>query len=375
MGAPQKGIEFIGPILAAMQWEIVRDRRHYEAPERYHAPPAPAKCNPLNGVDPSEKRTALPSFLRYHSFVHKLRLVSVAIFALASIASAQQTPIPLWPNGVPDSPPAAGLQKESSAPGDYKVAGQPISILSNVSVPSLTVVSPDSARNTGAAVVVFPGGGYNILAYDLEGTEVCDWLHSIGVTCVLVKYRVPIKDHFPKSTADLQDAQQAMRITRSHAAEWHINPNRIGVLGFSAGGHLAAVLSNHFDYKPAGAPDAAINARPDFALIIYPGYLAEGPALDKLAPEVQPSATTPPTFLLQAEDDPVHEECALVYFQALKQAKVPAELHIFAEGGHGYGLRPTKLPVTHWPVYAETWLHSIGMIDGPPPALATGAQH
>ena len=216
--------------------------------------------------------------------------------------------------------------------------------------------------------MVFPGGGYRILALDLEGTEVCEWLNSIGMTCVLVKYRVPFDGHYPEKVEDLEDAQQAMRLTRAHAAEWHIDPKRVGALGFSAGGHLVVILGNHADFKREGAPEtpeSKLDARPNFVLVIYPGYLSDAPDLTKIGSAIGPSANTPPTFLLQAEDDPVHEENSLLYFQALKELKVPAELHIYAQGGHGYGLRPTELPVTHWPVLAETWLHTIHVLGAP----------
>jgi acetyl esterase/lipase len=259
-----------------------------------------------------------------------------------------------------------GPERDITKPTDELIAGGRIIKITDVSVPTLAVFKPSHA-NTGAAVLVFPGGGYSILAYDLEGTEVCSWLNSIGVTCVLVKYRVPIQGHYPEKLADLEDAQRAMRLTREHAAEWKIDPHRIGVLGFSAGAHLAVVLSIHATqptYKPVDAADS-LDARPDFAVIIYPGYLAQPPELTHVSAGVQPDANTPPTFLVQAEDDPVHEENALVYFQALKQAKVPAELHIFAQGGHGYGLRPTDLPVTHWPALAETWFHTIHVLGKP----------
>jgi acetyl esterase/lipase len=175
-----------------------------------------------------------------------------------------------------------------------------------------------------------------------------------------------MEKRFPESTADLEDAQQAVRLTRSHAAEWHLDPHRVGVLGFSAGGHLVVILGNHPDFKRSQEPasESAISARPDFIVAIYPAYLADPPALTQLARGVDPSATTPPTFLLQAEDDPVHVENVLVYAQALKQLKVPAELHVYSEGGHGYGLRPSALPVTHWPSAVETWLHTIHILPG-----------
>ena len=265
-----------------------------------------------------------------------------------------------------------GPEQDITKPTDRLVDGRPLMHLTNVSQPTLAVYKPAAKADTGAAVVVLPGGGYRILAYDLEGTEVCSWLNSLGVTCVLTKYRVPInhadgkgQGHFPERTEDLEDAQQAMRITRTHAAEWKIDPARIGVLGFSAGGHLAAHHSNHSDFRYTGEPeaDAAISAKPDFAILIYPAYLTDA-SLTTLAPEVTPTAATPPTFLVQAEDDPVHVEDVLLYFQGLKNVKVNGELHVFANGGHGYGLRPGSLPVTHWPEFAATWLRTIKALPG-----------
>jgi acetyl esterase/lipase len=246
---------------------------------------------------------------------------------------------------------------------DNLIAGKPLIRLGNVSVPTLTLYKP-TGYNTGAAVVVFPGGGYNILAIDLEGTEVCDWLNSVGVNCLLLKYRVPNTGPYPKSPAALQDAQRAMGLAREHAAEWGIDPHRIGVLGFSAGGHLAAAISTHYEkrlYDPIDAADS-LSCRPDFAVVIYPGYLALADKNFAPNPDIVPTADTPPTFIVQAEDDPVHVENALVYFQQLKNAKVAAELHIYAHDGHGYGLRRTALPVTNWPQSVETWLHTIKIL-------------
>jgi len=236
--------------------------------------------------------------------------------------------------------------------------------VTNVSKPSLTVFPAPAGNNTGAAALVFPGGSYIRLAYNIEGTEVCEWLNSIGMTCVLVKYRVPEDGHYPENVEDLEDAQQAMRITRAHAAEWHIDANRIGVIGFSAGAHLAVVLSTHPDFQGKTVPASAMDARPNFQMVIYPGWLngADG----KVNPAVLPTPQIPPTFLVQAENDyTAHVENSLVYFQALKDAKIPAELHLFTEGGHGFGLRPTALPISHWPQLAETWLHTIHIL-GPP---------
>jgi acetyl esterase/lipase len=246
---------------------------------------------------------------------------------------------------------------------DRPIAGKPIVRLGNVSKPTITLFSPKE-NNTGAAVVVFPGGAYRILAIDLEGTEVCDWLNTIGVTCVLLKYRVPDSGPLPKSQAALQDAQRAVGLVRAHAAEWHIDPNKIGVLGFSAGAHLAAALSTHFEQRLYDAVDAADrqSCRPDFAVVVYPGYLALSEQNFAANAEINPTEKTPPSFIVQTEDDPVHVENATSYFLQLKNAKVPAELHIYAEGGHGYGLRKTEQPVTGWPKLVETWLHTIAVL-------------
>ena len=268
------------------------------------------------------------------------------------------------PGAVPEAPENAPPEADTTTAKDNLIAGRPLVRLGNVSVPTLTLYKAKT-HNTGAAVVVFPGGGYNILAMDLEGTEVCDWLTSIGINCVLLKYRVPGTGPYPKSAAALQDAQRAMGLVREHAAEWGIDPKRVGVLGFSAGAHLAAALSTHYDkrlYDPVDDADK-LSCRPDFAVVIYPGYLALEEKNFAPNPEINPTADTPPTFLVQAEDDTVHVENALVYFQQLKNAKVSAELHIYAKGGHGYGLRRTELPVTDWPRAAETWLHTIGVLE------------
>jgi acetyl esterase/lipase len=271
--------------------------------------------------------------------------------------------LPLWPKGAPGASPNPPAEMDMTTAKDNLIAGRPLVRLGNVSSPTLTLYTP-KGKKSGAAVVVFPGGGYRILAIDLEGTEVCDWLNSAGITCVLVKYRVPDSGPYPKSSAALQDAQRAVGMVRSHASEWHIDPKRIGVLGFSAGAHLAAALSTHFEqrlYDPVDAADG-LSCRPDFAVIVYPGYLALAEQNFAPNPDIHVSDRTPPSFIVQAEDDPVHVENATVYFLALKNAKVPAEVHIYAEGGHGYGLRRTELPVTTWPLSVETWLHTIHVL-------------
>jgi acetyl esterase/lipase len=304
----------------------------------------------------------------------RIQLFAVALACATALAqkpswppSADHQTISLWPNGAPAAATNLPPEADMTTPKDNLVAGRPVIRLGNVTNPTLTLYPPHK-NDTGAAVVVFPGGAYRILAIDLEGTEVCSWLNSKGITCVLVKYRVPGTGPYPKSPAALEDAQRAVGIVRSHAADWHIDPHRVGVLGFSAGAHLAAALSTHFDhrlYEPVDATDQQ-SCRPDFAVIIYPGYLALADKEFALNPDLPVTSETPPSFILQAEDDPVHVENAVVYFLALKSAKVPAELHIYAQGGHGYGLRRTALPITNWPRRVETWLYTIRILSSAP---------
>ncbi len=305
------------------------------------------------------------------------------------------TQVAIWPGAAPDAQPVAGPEVAITTGKDSLVAGRPWISVGNVSRPTMTVYAP-KGKNTGAAVVVFPGGGYWVLAIDLEGTEVCDWLTSKGITCVLLKYRVPGEKPFPRSgpypdsPMALEDAQRTMGLVRFHAAEWHIDPHKIGVLGFSAGGHLVAAMSVHFAKRLYPAVDAADkeSCRPDFAVAIYPGHLSlsamqwdakqdakpavpypdHSSAADPnfvLNPDIAThiSRQTPPTFLLQNEDDDVDGvEQSLDYYGGLKKAGVPVEMHLYAQGGHAFGLRRTRFPATAWPQLVETWLSTIGML-------------
>ena len=300
--------------------------------------------------------------------------------------------VPIWPGAAPDAQPVAGPEAAMSSGKEWRVAGRPAVSVTNVSRPTMTVYSP-KGKNTGVAVVVFPGGGYQVLAIDLEGTEVCDWLTPEGITCVLLKYRVtdvgpfPKSGPYPESPMALEDSQRTVGLVRFHAAEWHIDPHKIGVLGFSAGGHLSAAISTHFAKRLYPAVDAADkeSCRPDFAVAIYPGHLSLSAAewdanqgarkfvvrhpatTDKhlgLNPDIPVTRQTPPTFLLQAEDDHVDSaDDSLAYYIALKKAGVPVEMHLYAQGGHAFGLRRTKFPVTGWPQLVETWLGTLGMIS------------
>ena len=281
----------------------------------------------------------------------------------------------IWPGAVPNAKAAVGPEGETLLRSDPLIAGRPWLQVSNVTRPTMTIYAP-KANNTGAAVVVFPGGGYRVLAIDLEGTEVCDWLTSIGVTCVLLKYRVPGSGpHWdtarnmrviPKIHTALQDAQRTIGILRHQAATWKIDPNKIGVLGFSAGGHLVAAIStNHRrSYTPVDEADKE-SCRPDFAVTLYPGHMSKNYRADLTAlnPTIRVTKSTTPTILIHAQDDPIDPvEYSLLYHKALIKAGVPAEMHLFAQGGHAFGLRPGKFPITQWPALVETWLGSIGII-------------
>jgi acetyl esterase/lipase len=337
-----------------------------------------------------------------------LLLALCATFSLGSVSaqtsgwqpSPGHTQIPIWPGAAPDPQPVKGPETVTTTGANDPVGGRQWTYAENVSRPTITVYSP-TGTNTGAAVVVFPGGGYQILAIDLEGTEVCDWLTQKGITCVLLKYRVtdvgpyPKSGPYPESPMALEDAQRALGLLRSHAAEWHIDPHKIGVLGFSAGGHLTVAISVHFDKRLYTAVDAAdqVSCRPDFAVAIYPGHLSRAsaeydagmgtkkyalPPPDPLSttdenlglnPDIHVAGQTPPTFLLQAEDDHIDSVYdSLSYYIALKKVGVPAEMHLYAQGNHAFGLRRAKLPITAWPQLVETWLGTIGMIPEPPPA-------
>ena len=300
--------------------------------------------------------------------------------------------VQIWPGAAPDPQPVAGPEYSETSGKDFLPGGRPAVGVSDVTRPTMTVYSP-KGRKTGAAVVVFPGGGYQTLAIDLEGTEVCDWLTPQGITCVLLKYRVtdagpyPKSGPYPESPMALEDAQRTLGLVRRHAAEWHIDPHKIGVLGFSAGGHLSAAISTHFEkrlYPPVDDADKE-SCRPDFAVAIYPGHLSlsaaewdanqgarkfmirkpEHEMADKelgLNPDIPVTRQTPPTFLLQAEDDHVDNvNDSLAYYIALKKAGVPVEMHLYAQGGHAFGLRRTKFPITGWPQLVDAWLRTIGM--------------
>lgn len=290
----------------------------------------------------------------------KFYILLIGCLYMNGNVTAQEKPVELFPGGAP------GETEARPERGDYEggdVGGKPVYRIRSVGAPAITVYQAPDEVASGAAVLVCPGGGYNLLAYDLEGTEVCRWLNEIGITAVLLKYRVPRREGRARHEAPLQDAQRALSYLRAHAGELNIDPERIGILGFSAGGHLAAMASTGFGQRTYPAIDEAdrVSCRPDFCLLVYPAYLS-GEAFG-LAPEIRVSPQTPPTFIAQAEDDRSHIDSSLFYYYALKQTGVPAEMHLYGSGGHGYGIRDTQQPVNEWLFRAEDWLNRLGIIE------------
>jgi len=269
------------------------------------------------------------------------------MLGLASALYADQTVIPLWPEGKVPLKTSDAL--ETADPGKDNIVR-----VSNVNVPSLTVFLAKDAGNPSPAVMICPGGGYGILAWDLEGTEMAQWLNGLGFSAFVLKYRVP-----NNRDGALCDAQRALGMIRAQAKAFNVDPKRLGIMGFSAGAHLSVRTSTNFEkrfYEPVDEADVQ-PCRPDFALIIYPAYLCtEGFAM---APELPVTAKVPPTFLIQAEDDGPYVDSSLAYFAALKAVKVPAELHLFPNGGHGYGLRKHGKATDAWPDLAATWLKRV----------------
>jgi acetyl esterase/lipase len=310
-------------------------------------------------------------------FVSLILVILTLAAGQSAIASAQapweptagHTQMPIWPGAAPDAEPTNGPEVAGTvldkADKPNLVGGKPWIYVDKVSQPTMTVYSPTGSNN-GVAMVVFPGGGYNVLAIDLEGTEICDWVTSKGITCVLLKYRVPCKKTGPylDCRMALEDAQRTVGLVRSRAAEFHIDPHRIGVIGFSAGGHMVAAISTHFEKRLYKSVDAADNesCRPDFAIALYPGHLAVPRTGFALNPDIRVTSRTPPTFLVQAENDPVDPvENSIVYHAALRKAGVPTEMHLYVKGGHAFGLRRTNFPITAWPLLVEKWLGEIGV--------------
>jgi acetyl esterase/lipase len=298
-----------------------------------------------------------------------LLLCAAVMLAVGLPASAADKPqvIDVWPDKPPGEKGNIGQEKITEPKASDK---QPVKRVTDVTHPTLTVFRPAKDKDTGAAVVIAPGGGYNILAWDLEGEEVAHWLNSIGVTGIILKYRVPRRPGDPKDAAPVQaemDAQRAASVVRSKAKELGIDPKRIGMLGFSAGGHLTAWTATNFDKRAYEAVDDIdkVSCRPDFAVLIYPAYLKVKDK-DELAPDIRVTKETPPCFFAHASDDGVSSENSALMYLALKKAKVPAEMHVYATGGHGFGLRASDKPCWTWPDRCAEWMKSQGLLSATP---------
>jgi acetyl esterase/lipase len=302
------------------------------------------------------------------------------LFVLLSIMNvlivrSQTVTLKLWPEGIP------GSKTDPSYVEKITITDGKTIRCEKVVTPDLTVFLPAPEKSNGAAVMICPGGGYGALAFDHEGNAIAKWLNDNGIAGIILKYRLPsdqiMKD---KSVGPLQDAQEAMRIIRRHASEWKIDPKRIGVIGFSAGGHLASTISTHYAEKVYDVKDD-ISARPDFSLLIYPvvsmdtlithrgsrnnllGIKPDDDQVRRFSNELQITAETPPAFLVHSsDDDAVPAMNSIGYYKGLQKNKIPAELHIFQKGGHGYGLAIGRGTESSWPDLCITWLKAIGLI-------------
>lgn len=300
-----------------------------------------------------ERGSMLRAFLRGS-------LAALAVVA-ASARGAEPVVVELWPGGTPE-PPAESIGPEKEI---VKQPADGIVRLTNVTRPQLTVFRPE--KPCGTAVIVCPGGGYGILAYEHEGTQVCDFLVRHGVTAVLLKYRVPAEPRLP-----LQDAQRAVGIVRKRAEEWGLAADRIGILGFSAGGHLAIMTALHADERTYDRDPAveAEDARPDFAIPVYPAYLTKKGTDAPLLPEIAVTAKSPPMCLVHATDDPWTAAGSGLLYLEYKKLGIPCELHVYAKGGHGFGMKPGPLPVNRWPERVIEWMAGAGLAPTPAAAAA-----
>ena len=292
------------------------------------------------------------------------RLLAFAFLIVPlAVPAAEPLVIDLWPGKPPGETKDLPPEVDTAKPDDKPVGDRKIQKITNVSKPTLAIFKPAKDKDTGAAVIICPGGGHFILAYDHEGTEAAEFLAAHGVTGIVLKYRVPARDKDKRWLAAVQDAQRAIRVVRGHAKEWGIDPKRIGILGFSAGGEtagLATILHDQAHYPPADETDK-LSARPDFAALIYPAYLVNK-AKTGLEDYAKPTKATPPMFLVYAYDDPVDPRNGLYLALAMKEVAVPCELHMYATGGHGYGMRNTGHPVNSWPVRCIDWMTKQGYL-------------
>jgi acetyl esterase/lipase len=305
------------------------------------------------------------------------RLVSALTVALCCFAAdpglAAENPlvVDLWPGKVPgDDAATIGAEKfiQLMVRGKaYEVGGKPTKWLTNVTKPTLTVYRPAQDKHNGVAMLICPGGGYHNLGWDVEGEEVAAWLNSIGVTGIILKYRCPRRPGDVRGEpplGPLKDAQRAVSLVRSRAAEWGIDSKKIGMVGFSAGGHLVGATATNFEHRAYDPIDGIdkVSCRPDFGIMLYSGYF-KLKGKDELSPTIRVTSAAPPLFLVHASDDTISEvDHSVIMYLAMKRAGVPAELHVFASGGHGFAVRPIDQPCAAWTRSCVDWLAHQGIL-------------
>jgi acetyl esterase/lipase len=305
---------------------------------------------------------ALDSIINYQiMFILKNSLV-LLFLSYIPIYGLTHEQLNLWPSDAPGDVKGEIGEEEYRYP---KPESNDVLRIANVSHPSITVYQASASKLTGTAVIVCPGGGYNILAYEHEGTQVCEWLNELGVTAILLKYRVPRRKNRLPHEAPLQDAQRALGIVRMNAEKWSIAPDRLGILGFSAGGNLAMMTMASFterNYKKVDLADD-FSCRPDFGMLIYPAYLVDRKKRDELFPAISITKESPPCFFVHTGDDQVPAEGSVLAYLALEKAGVSGnELHVYPYGGHGYGMRKLINPVSDWPNRAASWMKVMGLL-------------
>jgi len=300
----------------------------------------------------------------------KTALLFILIVLMFENLNAQHYTIPLWKGEIPNSQKSSDVEKIDNSTG--------LMGYSLVQIPDIKVFLPTKRNATGQALIICPGGGYQGLAYDWEGLDYAKYLNTIGVAGIVLKYRLPVsKSNVIPYKSPLMDVQRAIRITRFNAAKWNIDPKKIGVMGSSAGGHLASTAGTHFDYGNAEAKDSIdrVSCRPDFMILMYPVITFTQPSMHKgsrdnllgkepnpeldkeFSNELQVKKDTPPTLLVLADDDTgVPAENSLLFYEALRKNKISAEMHIYAQGGHGFGLGVNKSELEFWPQTCHQWL-------------------
>ncbi len=295
-----------------------------------------------------------------------LSILLWVLFLSPGVSAAEMETIPVWPGRPPGETKQLPPEEDVFQEDDPLVGGRRIIKLTNVSRPTLSVYRPPAGRDTGAAVIICPGGGHHILAFDHEGTEVAQWLNTFGVSGIVLKYRVPTRTPDRRWEAAVQDAQRAVRVVRARAADWKIDPQRIGILGFSAGGEtagLTAILHSQRQYPTQDDIDR-IDGRPNFAVLVYPAGFCDSDRPWQLSRPFPIDESTPPMFFVHAFDDEVPVSNSVLLFRELKKHGVAAELHAYASGGHGFGMRQTGHPCDRWPDRCQEWLTDQGWLKG-----------